>query len=103
MHYSIFLHKKAANELKKLPPEIQKRIKKEISKLSENPKKGKHLLHCEFWSLRIGDYRAIYEFDKKENKITILFVGHRKNVYSDFSKLFWGATVLTPPKASASE
>lgn len=88
MLYSIFFHKKAASELKKLSPEIQKRIKKEIYSLSENPKKGKHLLHCDFWSLRIGSHRAIYEFDKKENKITILFVGHRKNVYSDFSKLF---------------
>ncbi|MFB6088786.1 MAG: type II toxin-antitoxin system RelE/ParE family toxin, partial [Candidatus Aenigmatarchaeota archaeon] len=40
-----------------------------------------------FYRLRIGDYRAIYEVDKKKEKVVVLFIGHRKNVYDDFSKL----------------
>lgn len=88
MHYRIFFHKKASQEFRKFDTPLRERIKKEIKKLSKNPKKGKHLLHCEFWSLRIGDYRAIYEIPVNEKKIVVLFLGHRKNVYSDFSKLF---------------
>jgi mRNA interferase RelE/StbE len=40
-----------------------------------------------FWKMRVGDYRVIYEIDRSSNHVIVLFVGHRKNVYDDFSKL----------------
>ena len=40
-----------------------------------------------FWKIRIGDYRIIYEIDKPSNRVIVLFVGHGKSVYDDFSKL----------------
>ncbi len=86
MPVKIFFHEKAAKEIKKLDKKSIERIKKEIKKLENNPKTGKHLKYCDFWSLRIGNYRVIYEV--AENKIIVLYLGHRKNVYSDFSKLF---------------
>ncbi len=49
---------------------------------------GKHLKYSNFWSLRIGDYRAIYEIDRERNRVIVLFIGHRKDVYEDLSKLF---------------
>ena len=49
---------------------------------------GKHLKYSHFWSLRIGDYRAIYEIKRNEKKVIVLFIGHRDDVYEDFSKLF---------------
>jgi mRNA-degrading endonuclease RelE of RelBE toxin-antitoxin system len=36
----------------------------------------------------VGDYRAIYEIDRDESGVIVLFVGHRKKVYDDFSKIF---------------
>jgi mRNA-degrading endonuclease RelE of RelBE toxin-antitoxin system len=36
----------------------------------------------------VGDYRAIYEIDRDESRVVVLFVGHRKKVYDDFSKVF---------------
>lgn len=36
----------------------------------------------------MGDYRAIYEIDRDESRVVVLFVGHRKKVYDDFSKTF---------------
>ena len=83
--HPIFFHKKAAKELKKLDAPTQARVKKEIATLQQNPRKGKHLRHANFWRLRIGDYRAIYEI--KNQTVIVLFVGHRKNVYDDFGKL----------------
>ncbi len=87
MGHRIFLHLKAAKYLKKLDENNKERIKKELTKLNENPKKGKHLLYCPFWSLRIGKYRAIYEINFENKKIIVLFIGERKDVYSDFRKL----------------
>jgi mRNA interferase RelE/StbE len=87
MPFAILFGERTEKELKKLDVQIQERIKKEISALAENSEKGKHLSHCPFWSLRIGKYRAIYEIDKNENKVIVLFIGHRKDVYEDFNLL----------------
>jgi len=87
MHFSIFFHEKAVKELKKVDNSIRERIKKEIKELANNSEKGKHLHYCNFWSLRIGDYRAIYELKKEEKTIIILHIGHRDNVYEDLRKI----------------
>jgi len=89
MKFKVFLHPKAKEFLEKLDKQTRERIKNKIRELEEFPgEKGKHLKHSNFWTLRIGDYRAIYEVDKENQRAVILFVGHRKNVYDDFSKLF---------------
>ncbi|NIP34538.1 MAG: type II toxin-antitoxin system RelE/ParE family toxin, partial [Thermoplasmata archaeon] len=41
----------------------------------------------EFWRLRIADYRAIYEIDTTNDRVVVLFIGHRTDVYDDFSRL----------------
>ena len=87
MTYTILLHPKAAKTLNKT--EEKTRIIDKLKQLKTNPQKaGKHLKHCEYYSLRIGDYRAIYEIDPKQKQVIILYIGHRKNVYDDFSKIF---------------
>jgi len=89
MVYKILIHPKAKIFLDKLDQKTKERIKnklKELKKISD--KTGKNLKYSTFWSLRISDYRVIYEINKNQKKIIILFIGHRKNVYDDFSKLF---------------
>ncbi|UCD03483.1 MAG: type II toxin-antitoxin system RelE/ParE family toxin [Candidatus Woesearchaeota archaeon] len=89
MSFTILVHPKAKKFTDKLDKEIKERIKNKISELKEFPEnRGKPLKYSNFWSLRVGDYRVIYEIDKSNNKVIILFIGHRKNVYDDFSKLF---------------
>ena len=64
------------------------RIKEKLKQLKNNPQKtGKHLKHSEYFRLRIGDIRAIYEINQTKKQVIILYIGHRKNVYDDFSKL----------------
>jgi mRNA-degrading endonuclease RelE of RelBE toxin-antitoxin system len=48
---------------------------------------GKALKPSGFWSLRVGDYRAIYEIDRTKKRVIVLFIGHRKRFYGDFSKM----------------
>jgi mRNA interferase RelE/StbE len=87
--YVVLLHPKAAKELQALDEPLRSRIRNRLRELGSDPEKtGKRLKYSDFWSLRIGDYRAVYEIYKDEGQVTVLFVGHRKNVYDDFSKLF---------------
>jgi len=88
MNYEVLLHPKAADFLKRLEEKKREEIKKKLETLKERPEAGKHLKYSSFWSLRIGDYRAIYEIDREGNKVIVLFIGHRKDVYDDLSKLF---------------
>ena len=89
MSYKIFLHPKANESLDKLDKEINKRIKNKIKELKEKPdRKGMRLKYSDFFRIRVCDYRVIYEIDKTKNSVYILYVGHRKKVYDDFSKLF---------------
>ena len=84
----MFLHPKAANALEKLDANTKARIKGALKELAGNPEKvGKQLKLSDFWSLRIGDYRAIYEIDRNKNQVVVTFIGHRKNVYDDFTKM----------------
>ena len=87
MSYKILLHPKANNFLENIEVELENRIRKKLRVLSSNPEKGKKLKHSDFWRLRIGEYRAVYEVDHSNNQVIILFIGHRKDVYDDFSRL----------------
>ena len=84
--FTVLLHPKAATTLRKIEEPIKSRIKEKLRELKE--KVGKPLKYSDFWSLRVGDYRAIYEINREKNQVIILFIGHRKKVYNDFSKLF---------------
>jgi len=85
MGFRVFLHPKT---LDNQDEKTKEKIKNKLKELREYPeKRGEHLKYSELWKLRIEDYRAIYEIKSKEKKVIILFIGYRKNVYDDFSRL----------------
>jgi mRNA-degrading endonuclease RelE of RelBE toxin-antitoxin system len=85
MGFRVFLYPKTLDDQDE---KTKEKIKNKLKDLKEYPeKRGEHLKYSEFWKLRIEDYRAIYEIKSKEKKVIILFIGHRKNVYDDFSRL----------------
>ncbi|MEN3052337.1 MAG: type II toxin-antitoxin system RelE/ParE family toxin [Candidatus Methanosuratincola petrocarbonis] len=88
MSYQVLLHPSAAKELEKIDSRERVRILERLRELRDEPKIGKTLRHSSFWSLRAGDYRAIYEIDWESRRVIVLFIGHRSSVYEDFSKLF---------------
>jgi mRNA interferase RelE/StbE len=86
--FKVLLHPKAAKELQKIEKQIWTRIIESAKQLHENPDKlGKTLKQSNYWSLRIGDYRVIYEINQNKKQAVILFVGHRSKIYDDFSKM----------------
>ena len=83
MSYSLFILRHAQKELSKIPNDIYERIKEAIIDLSENPHPSgsQKLRGRDGWRIRIGDYRIIYEIDEGHESITILHIGHRRDVY----------------------
>lgn len=83
MSYRILLSTKADNFLEKLDKKDRERIRNKLKDLSNNPEIGKPLTGrlSGLWSLRAGDYRALYQIKNNELLILVLKIGHRKNVY----------------------
>lgn len=81
--YSVFLAKKAEDCLTKLDKPQQIRIREKLHALKENPRLGKPLTAnlAGFWSLRVGDYRIIYEIKDEKLFVFVIKIGHRKNIY----------------------
>jgi mRNA interferase RelE/StbE len=52
-----------------------------VEDLERTPEKGDPLKPSQYWRLRVGDYRVIYEIDRSAHTVIVLYVGHRKNVY----------------------
>lgn len=87
MTYSVLLSPRSARSLRKLQRSIGTRIVAAMKELEDSPEMGEQLKPSRFWKFRVGDYRVIYEIDRASNRVIILFVGHRKNVYVEFSRL----------------
>ena len=89
MVFKVLLHPKAVEALEKIEKPTRSRIIRKLRELEDRPERaGKPLKYSNFWSLRVGDYRAIYEIYRDKNQVVILFIVHRKKVYDDFSKMF---------------
>ena len=81
---NVALTKRAVKDLNNLEhdqPEIFRKIVAKIDSLGEDPRVGKPLVGPlkGKWSLRIGNYRIIYEIGKAT--IVVLTVSHRREVY----------------------
>jgi mRNA interferase RelE/StbE len=86
--FKVFLHPKAARLLDRLTAALRSRIKQSLKELEDSPEsKGQRLKGSTFWRLRVGEYRAIYEIDGTRKRVVVLFVGHRRDVYDEFSRI----------------
>lgn len=83
MSYKVLLSPKANDFLEKLDKKDKERMKNKLRNLRENPELGKPLTGklAGLWSLRAGDYRALYQIRHNKFLILVLKIRHRKNVY----------------------
>ncbi len=75
--------KGAIIQLNNLESSVSNRIFKKVETLKENPfsKDIKRLKGENAFRLRVGDYRIIFEVDINKKLISILRLGHRRNIY----------------------
>ena len=86
MAYSIELSREAAGDIDSLYRSDRKlfyRIIKKMESLEESPYEGKALVgsHKGEFSLRVGNYRVVYEIDSPNHILYVLTVKHRRHVY----------------------
>ncbi|MGI9106170.1 MAG: type II toxin-antitoxin system RelE family toxin [Pyrinomonadaceae bacterium] len=83
MSYRISILRRAQKELAHLPVEHYERIRDAIRSLASLPRPVGcvKLAGRDGWRIRVGVYRVIYEIDDPGQSITILNVGHRRDVY----------------------
>ncbi|MBI3182070.1 MAG: type II toxin-antitoxin system RelE/ParE family toxin [Myxococcales bacterium] len=85
MPYAIRLLKRAARELEALPARERARVAARIDSLADNPRPhGAEALQGELAGhlrIRAGDYRIIYAVEDAALVVTIVRVGHRREVY----------------------
>ena len=80
--YSIQIEKNAEEVLKKLQKKDAEIILNKIYSIRENPFRFLRRLQGEkLWRLRIGDYRVIVDVIISMNKVIVVRIGHRKNIY----------------------
>jgi mRNA interferase RelE/StbE len=83
--YTIGFKPSALRQLRKLNQEIQKALVEAIETLADNPRpNGCKKLKGEFRLYRIrvaNTYRVIYEVQDRQFVVTVLKVGHRRDIY----------------------
>lgn len=83
MFYALTISRRSQKELSALESQDYLRIKNAIKKLSEEPRPTgcMKLSNRSGWRIRVGDYRVIYEIDDVRYKLTVVHIGHRRDVY----------------------
>ena len=80
--YFIEITETAKKFLKKLNKKDNEIVLNKIYSIRENPFRFLKRLHGEkLWRLRIGDYRVMVDVIVSMNKIIVIRIGYRKNVY----------------------
>ena len=85
MAYSVLWHEQSLDDLKgldrKAVSKIVDRVKNHLSQSPDSLGKPLKGVLQGLFRYRFGDYRIIFTINRAEQKILILNVGHRKDVY----------------------
>lgn len=82
--YNLVFDKKVIKDLKQIDSVWQKKILDKINEvLVIAPYDGKRLVGnmSNFYRIRVGDYRIIYEIIEDVVSVEIIKIGHRKEIY----------------------
>ena len=84
--FTVILMPEAQADVKNLDSSLQTRILDKLEWLGKNAVLLRHqALRGEEWrgcfKYRVGDYRIIYQIDRSAERLLILKVGHRRDVY----------------------
>lgn len=82
--YAVLILRRAQKELANFSKTDYERVRDAVAGLAGNPRPAgcKKLVGREGWRIKAGDYRVIYEIDDAQKQITVLHIGHRRDVYS---------------------
>lgn len=95
MTYALEAHREANKQLRSLPPKIADGLRKVLRDLAHDPAHPRfdlkriqgHNRHPPTQRLRVGQYRVLLKIDHDEQRIRILRIGLRADVYRGIGHL----------------
>ena len=84
MKYRVLILPVAQKDHNAVPSPAYEQIEQRMLALAENPRPPgcKKLKDTEGnWRIRVGVYRILYEIDDSRATVTVLRIGHRKEIY----------------------
>ena len=82
--YNLSFKRSVEKDLRSLRKSVIPRVLNKFEDLKDNPtpRQSVKLTDAEYtYRLRVGDYRIVYEVDKKGQEIVVLYVRHRSQAY----------------------
>jgi mRNA interferase RelE/StbE len=81
--YTVGIQQRARRALARLAEPDYSRILDAIRALGITPRPVgcRKLTDRDGWRIRVGDYRVVYEVDDARRTVTVLDIGHRRDVY----------------------
>jgi mRNA interferase RelE/StbE len=82
--FTVVLKPAAVRDLRKLPEDVRRRIATRIDALPGDPRPhGAEALQGEpdLYRLQLGEYRILYQVERKAHAVLIARIGHRREVY----------------------
>jgi mRNA interferase RelE/StbE len=82
-NYKIVIKQSVSKDLRPIPNQDVKRILKRIDELAHDPRPpgSEKLTGAEKYRVRQGNYRILYTIEDQIITVTIVKVGHRRDVY----------------------
>ena len=81
--FTVIITKSVQKQLAKLPDNVVDKLEERMLQLEQNPKPDDciKLKGRDAYRIRVGNYRIIYDIQENILIITIIKVGHRKEIY----------------------
>ncbi|MCP4421535.1 MAG: type II toxin-antitoxin system RelE/ParE family toxin [Chloroflexi bacterium] len=81
--WAVNYHRDLEKEIRRLPPQYIRRILETIEAFSMDPRPrgSKKIKGHDFWRMRVGIYRIIYQIDDEKRVVNTYRIAHRSNVY----------------------
>jgi len=81
--YDLQVRPSVWKDVEKIPKRDLKKILARIESLRDEPRSAASvkLSGLEYYRIRQGDYRIVYEIDDRNSVVTVAKVGHRGDVY----------------------
>lgn len=82
--YSIVIGRRAQKSIAGLPGDAGARVRAAILALGVEPRPPgcRKLTGRDEWRLRVGDFRVLYLINDPSRLVTVLAVGHRRDIYA---------------------
>ncbi len=91
--YRVAILSNVEDRIRRLPPDIKRRVREAIHAISQDPGRGEQLrLELQrYVKYRVRRFRIIYAVDRKARRVTLVAIGHRRTVYEELARALRGS------------